>query len=109
MNIREVWDHRLSTATPVIDRTDGTWVVKIYSKTNPDYVEGAAPVAPLATHDTGIEFTDGDEYDTDKLKTCYEWLRSVRDTYALPDIEERKPLVAKINAANEALAELGEV
>ena len=110
-NIREVWDYRLSTAVPTIYRDSGTWVVKIYAKENPDY-DPAKPEAlaqPLAEHDTGIEAVEGDEYDPDKLRPCFEWLLSVRDEYALDDIEELKPIVKKINEANAKMAELGAV
>lgn len=111
VNIREVWDFRLSTAVPQIDRSTGTWVVNIYSKTNPDY-DPSKPetlAKPLESHDTGIKFVTGDEYDSKKVISCFEWLLKVRDKYSLDDIDERKPLVAKINAANAALAELGKV
>ncbi len=108
-NIQEVWDYRLSTAVPVIDRRGGTWEVQIWAKSNPDYVEGQPPAQPLEVHNTGIEAVEGDEYDTVKVKACYQWLKGVRDDYSLPDIEERKPHVAKINAANAALAEMRRV
>ena len=108
-NIREVWDYRLSTACPTIDRSSGYWVVKIYSKTNPDYdPENPSTLAlPLEEFDTGIEYELGDEYDVEKLTVCYEWLLSVRDNYAYDDIEKMKPIVAKINEENAKLAELG--
>lgn len=108
-NIREVWDFRLSSAVPVINRTSGTWVVEIWSKDNPDYdpkrPESAA--TPLEAYDTGIEAVEGDEFDSQKVGVCYQWLYTVRDKYALPNIEELKPHVAKINEANEALSKLG--
>lgn len=109
INIKEVFDFRLSTASVFIDRRGGTWVCVVASKNNPDYVEGAKPAEPLETYDTGIEAVDGDEYDTEKVKVCFEWFKSIRDKYSLKDIEKRKSLVAKINAANQALADLGEV
>ena len=102
MEIRDVWDFRLSTASVMIDRRSGTWVVKIISKSNPDY-DPADPetlAKPLEEHDTGLAWEDGDEYDEEKLKVCYEWLRSVRDKYALPNIEELKPKVKAINEKN---------
>lgn len=108
-NIREVWDYRLSTATPVMDRSGGTWKVKIYSKVNPDYVPGEpeTEAQPLEVFDTEIPHETGDEYDVSKLTVCYEWLLTVRDKYALDNIEELKPLVKAINEANAKLAELG--
>lgn len=108
-NITEVWDYRLSNAVPIIDRSSGTWVVQIFSKTNPDYdPDDPETIAkPLQIHDTGIPATVNDEYDVKKLIPCYNWLKSVRDDYSLDDIEERKPFVKKINEANAALAKLG--
>ena len=108
-DIREVWDFRLSSAVPQIDRRSGAWVVNIYSKTNPDYdpEDPTTLAAPLESHDTGIAFEEGDERDESKVIVCYEWLLTIRDKYTLPDIEERKPLVALINKANAALAALG--
>ncbi len=100
-NIREVWDFRLSTASPLIDRRGGTWVVQIWAN------EGSPQ--PLEEYDTGMPVEVNDQFDTKKLTVCYKWLLTVRDKYALPDIEERKPLVAQINAANAQLAQLGRV
>lgn len=108
-NIKEVWDYRLSTAVPLITRTSGTWVVEIWAKENTPFTGDPATLAkPLETFDTGIKAEPNDEHDTTKVTTCYEFLYKVRDQYALPNIEEMKPLVAKINAANIALAQLGE-
>lgn len=104
MHIRQVWDYRLSTASVYIDRRGGTWVCVVVSKDNPDYNDEGTPTPPLETHDTGIKATKDDAYDEDKLKACYKWFRSVRDKYALPNIEELKPLVADINKANATLA-----
>lgn len=108
VNIREVWDYRLSSAVPQVDRRSGTWVVQILAKSNPDY-DPSKPetmAKPLEVHDTGIKAVTGDEYDCDKLKVCYEWLLTRRDDYALENIEEMKPVVAKINALNAKLGEL---
>jgi hypothetical protein len=93
----------------MIDRRGGTWVVKIISKNNLDY-DPADPktlAMPLEEHDTGLAWEDGDEYDEAKLTVCYEWLRSVRDKYALPNIEELKPVVKAINIENARRAALG--
>jgi len=105
--IREVWDFRLSTANPLIDTRSGTWIVHIYSNKNPDFTGKAAQ--PLESYDTGIKSEVGDEYDSSKVSKCYEWLYSVRDKYSRKNIEELKPHVKKINAANKALAELGAI
>lgn len=109
VDIKEVWDFRLSTAVPAIHNGGGTWVVEIWSKINPDYdpTDPSTLAKPLEIFDTGIVTTEGDEHDAEKYKVCYEWLYSVRDKYSLPAIEEMKPHVAKINAANAALAQLG--
>ena len=109
IDIKEVFDYRLSTASVFIDRRSGAWVCVVASKNNPDHVEGNEPAKPLETYDTGIKVTKGDAYDTAKIKVCFEWFLSIRDKYALPNIEELKPHVAKINAANKALADLGAV
>ena len=111
ISIREVWDYRLSRAIPIISRKSGFWVVEIRSKSNPDF-DPSNPDSisePLEVFDTKIPVMNNDEYDTVKVIKCYEWLKTVRDNYSLPDIEERKPLVATINAANAALAALGEI
>lgn len=102
MEIRDVWDFRLSTASVMIDRRSGTWVVKIFSKNNPDYEPNIYDTLakPLEEHDTGLPWEEGDEYDEAKLTVCYDWLRTVRDKYALPNIEQLKPKVKAINEKN---------
>lgn len=108
VNIREVWDYRLSSAVPQIYTRGGTWVVQIWAKSSPDY-DPSKPetmAKPIEEHDTGIKAEAGDERDNEKLKTCYEWLLTRRDDYALENIEEIKPVVATINAATAKLAEL---
>lgn len=108
-SIREVWDFRLSTAVPQITRVGGTWVAEVWAKNNSDYnPEDPSTIAQLLeAFDTGIAAEGGDEYDTEKVKACYAWFYKVRDKYALDDIEDRKPLVAQINAANDKLATMG--
>ena len=107
MRIEDVWDYRLSTAAPLIDRRSGTWVVQIWSKNNPDYDPAAGPARPLEEYDTGIPFVPGDEHDEEKISICYDWLLSVRDKYSRPDIEELKPVVARIRKAQAELAARG--
>ncbi len=92
VNILEVWDYRLSTAKPDIYNSGKTWRVEINSKSG-DINE------PLEVHDTGILVEHGDAYDSEKIKKCFEWLLTVRDKYALPNIEELKPKVALFNFA----------
>lgn len=108
VNIKEVWNSRLSSATPLIDRRSGTWVCQVWSKTNPDYdpADPSTLSTPIETHDTGIPHTDGDEYDAEKLRVCFAWFYSVRDKYALPNIEDRKPVVALIEEANATASAL---
>ena len=111
VSIDEVWDYRLSNATPLIDRRGGTWVVQIWAKDNPDYdpSDPATLAKPLVEHDTGLKAEHGDQFDAAKIAVCYEWLLTVRDQYSRDDIEELKPLVAQINSVNAALAERGAV
>ena len=111
VDIKEVWDFRLSRAAPVIVRGKEFWEIQIWAKDNPAYdPEKPETLAkPLEVISTDIKVEPGDEYDTAKVAACYELMYKVRDNYSLPDIEERKPLVAKINAANAALADLGAV
>ena len=107
-NIKEVWDYRLSTATILIDRRSGTWVVQIWAKNSPDYdPEKPETLAqPLEIFDTEIPWEDGDEYSSENLTVCFEWLLTVRHAYALPNIEALKPAVVRLDKANAALAEL---
>ena len=104
ISTREVWDFRLSTASVRIMR-DKTWKVELWSKKLPVYKEGQKPNEPLSVYDTGIPVVKGDHHDRAKLKVCFEWLKAVRDDYALPDIEELKPAVAEINRINSEIAE----
>ena len=108
IHINEVWDYRLSSAVPTI-RRDKTWIVEIHAKVNPDFNpnDPSTLALPLKTHDTGILVEDGDHHHRKKVAVCYKWLRSVRDEYSLHDIEERKPLVARIVAAMKDLADFG--
>ena len=98
-DIREVWDYRLSIAVPHMDRTGATWLVVICAKTGGE----------LERYDTGIKVEDLDTNDQRKLNICYEWLLSIRDKYALPNIKQMKPLVKIINQANKELSILGEI
>lgn len=95
VNIKEVWDYRLSTAVPTIYNSGKTWSVMINAKDNGDL---------LAVYDTKIPCEHGDAYDHKKVKGCYEWLLTVHDMYSRDNIEELKPIVAKINALNAELA-----
>ncbi|MDC0637492.1 hypothetical protein OAP25_02205 [Flavobacteriaceae bacterium] len=109
INIREVWDFRLSRASVYIDRRGGSWMCVVISKDNPDYSECGEVTPVLETHDTGIKAAKNDLYDKEKLKVCFEWFKTIRDNYALPNIEELKPIVSEINRLNEKLAAQGAV
>lgn len=125
-NIREVWEYRLSTATPRIMRGLKTWIVEIWSQTLPDHIPAhtahdwkdgevvpgtARQVSatelpePLAVFDTGIETGDDVMPSRETVAICYDWLRSVRDDYSRPDIEKLKPRVAAINKVQAEMAE----
>ena len=107
-DIREIWNHRLSRAVPCIDRRGGTWVAQIWAKSHPDHRPGdtSTLAMPLETFDTGIAAVEGDTHDREKIRACYVWLKSRRDEYALPNVEELKPTVAQIEAKNQELHEL---
>lgn len=101
INTREVFDYRLSTVTPQIYQdnipggVDGpTWIIHLYSKATGELLE---------SHDTGIPREKGDGHNRDKIKVCFEWIKSVRDKYSLPDIGKLKPKVAIIRELNDAL------
>ncbi len=128
VSTREVWDFRLSTASVRIVRGK-TWIVEIWSKTLPDHlpertvwdvdgetgenmpgtdrvVPATPPAEPLRVYDTKIPVEKGDSHDREKIKICLEWLEKQRDDFALPSIEELKPVVAEINRINAEMAEV---
>lgn len=99
LDIREVWDWRLSTAQPILFNDKETWVIRIYANQAPD-----GESALLEEVVTDIP-TDGGI--VEGQAACYPIIRDLRDKYSRPDIEELKPRVAEINAANAAIAEAG--
>lgn len=104
VDIKEVWNFRLSTAVPQIMRVPGgNWICQIWAKDNPDYdPEKPETLAkPLEEYDTGIPFEPGDAYDAAKVAKCHEWFYSRRDDYSLDNLELRKPVVAIIEDANK--------
>jgi len=101
-DIKEVWDYRLSYGVPQIVRRD-TWQVEIYLKDN----EGKSNAQPVQVYDTGLKTDHNDQWDKEKIIACYQWLYSVRDKYALPNINELKTLVKQINESNAKLSKLG--
>ena len=96
VEIREVWDFRLSVGSPILFNKGDTWVVQVFAN------DGGGV---LAEHDTGIK-TTGNNFDTDAIAACYDWLRTVRDKFSREHLELRKPLVALINATNTEAVKL---
>jgi len=104
-DILEVWDYRLSTAYPVINNSGDEWVVEIHDKSAPDYDPDNPDVvaSPLDVFKTGIPAVEGDSFDEEKIKPCFEWLKSVRDKYSAPDIDVLKPLAKDVREAQAKL------
>lgn len=101
VDVKEVWDWRLSKAQPINYNSGDTWIVKIVANDGSGVLE---------EHDTGIPTKDKDGYrnthDLKAVAACHEWARSVRDKYSRDNLELRKPVVALINAANRSINEL---
>ena len=93
VDIREVFDFRLSLGAAFLFNSGEFWAVKIISNTSPD--DGPET---LAEHITDVPTTTVP--DAEGIKACYAWLHSVRDNIARDHIELRKPVVALINASN---------
>jgi hypothetical protein len=106
VDIREVWDFRLSTGAPMLFNSGETWEVKIFANDAPD----GEPVV-LAEFVTDVKTVDEDgkrnPHDSVAIAACYAWLHSVRDNFKRPDFDDRIEHVAAINAANRALAQVG--
>jgi len=98
--LTEVWDERLSIGNPTLYNNGKTWIVEIMANNVDEH-----GVEPLETHDTGILCEKGDTLDYVKVAKCYEWLKSVRDKYSKPNIEELKPEVAQYRENQRKLAE----
>ncbi len=100
-SILEVWDYRLSTAAPLVykkypadlplpkDLEPGrnNWIAAVYDKGESN--------APLELFNSGVAVEEGDT-DDNMPDSIYEFFRSVRDKYALPNIEALKPKVREI-------------
>lgn len=108
VDIREVWNFRLSKGIPLIVRRDGSWFVEIWSKNNADYVDGNEPAKPLHVKNMGIPHEPGDECNNIKISQCFAYLYSIRDQYSLDHIELRKPVVAYIEKSNQVAATITE-
>ena len=96
VEIREVWDFRLSIGSPILFNKGKTWLVKIFAN------DGSGV---LDEYDTGVK-TTGDNFDCAAIAACYDWLRTVRDKFSREHLELRKPLVALINATNTEAVKL---
>ena len=99
VEIREVFDFRLSRGSVFLFNSGKNWVVQIISNTSPD--DGPEI---LAEHITDVRTGPGT--DADGIKACYAWLHSVRDDFSRDNIELRKPVVALINASNTEAGKL---
>ena len=93
VEIREVFDFRLSKGAAFLFNSGEYWAVKIISNTSPD---GAAET--LAEHVTDVRAKVLPP--EVGVAACYAWLHSVRDNHERDNIELRKPVVALINASN---------
>lgn len=105
INLREVWDYRLSNAAPLIRNTGEYWIVEIWAKINPDYdpQKPNTEAKPIESYTTLIECKQGNE--TIGIVACYEWLYSRRDQYSRDDIDDLKPIVSEWNRLNDLLIE----
>lgn len=111
VDIKEVWDFRLSAAHPLLRNDIGdTWKVQIWSNDNVDYdpADPSTLAKPLEEHDTGIPCEKGDSHDANKVKACFAILYPLRDKYSRDHIEQRKPVVSLINSANAKASSLAQ-
>jgi hypothetical protein len=97
IDIREVWDFRLSKGTPILYDTGKYYEVHICDNKNNSNV--------LLKHITSVP-TINDPHDPVGPKACFEWLYTVRDQFSLDNLEIRKPVVKMINEANSKGQEL---
>lgn len=99
-DIKEVWDYRLSTATPTLYSLVGeNWRVELYDKATGQIV---------GAFDSGIPSTPEDPHNLEGMRPCYEWLLSVRDDFAYKNIEKLKPVVAEIERLRHAFLDAAE-
>lgn len=96
INTRKVFDHYLSTVTPTIYNSGKFWRIVL------DYKDGSGVAEAV---ETNIPCEKGDTYDCEKIKCCFEWIKSVRDKYSMPNLEELKPKVAVIRLINDDMHE----
>ena len=91
VDIREVWDFRLSTGCPYLFNSGETWVIKIIAN------DGSGVLEEIVTDIPTGDIIEGQQ-------KCYPILRDIRDKYSRPNIDELKEPVAAINAENQRLA-----
>jgi len=96
---REVWDFRLSTASPVLHNSGKTWRIDIHP-----LVDGTG--TPLESIETDIPVEKGEKGLIKGQAACFAILRTMRDKYSHPDIEELKPVAAAINAKADSISAL---
>lgn len=97
VNIREVWDFRLSYACPYLFNQGETWVVKLIANDSPDNKSNV-----LAEYDTGVPTSESGRKG---IRACYNWLHRVRDDFSRDHIELRKPVVKLINDSNKHISD----
>lgn len=99
INTREVFDHYLSTVTPTIYNSGKFWKIAL------DYKDGSGVAEAV---ETNIPCEKGDGDDPKKLISCFEWIKSMRDKYALPNLDELKPKIAILRHINDDLHRFAE-
>jgi len=117
LDIREVWDFRLSHGSPILFNSGEFWVIKVFAndpeneawKDHPGREEFETPdgnvvrvvleeiVTDIPTHGTTIQ---------EGQQNCYPYLYEIRDKYSRSNIELRKPVVKLINDSNRKASEL---
>lgn len=98
VDIREVWDWRLSIAQPILFNNGEIWIIRIYANEAADGESALLEEIETDIPTAGVSIIEGQQ-------RCYPMLREIRDKYSRDNIDELKPKVAAINAANRAAAE----
>lgn len=97
LDIREVWDFRLSEACPYLFNSGEFWVIRIVANDGSGVLEEIETDIPTVNPPTAQSIVEGQ-------RQCYPILYSIRDKYSRPDIDDLKPVVAEINEKNRQLA-----
>lgn len=98
VDIREVWDWRLSIAQPILFNDGETWVIRIYANVAKDGESALLEEIETDIPTAGTDIVEGQA-------RCYPLLRAIRDKYSRDDIDERRQMVAEINARNKSISE----